>query len=544
MTRGGLHVLKKREIRQPEGLAFPGLVMLFALGAAVTLAGVSFRAPAVRAESVPPSSWVYEALRAFELRGLVKLEPTLPYTFDQCEAYTREIAATVERERLALGPRHAFLLDRLRKQFVGLRDRPEDRWSKPVYTIREKDRFFATDFRVGGAVRRRPDEKKGEADGLFDPDFLLGFGHDVTMETGYRLVMAPERGLDVNGLKPSARLRSYKGLTAELDRAVLEAAGPWWDVRLGREYAHWGDDPREDLILSRTAGSLDQLGGRVTLGRFSLSTMQASLDPGGYRRHLAGHRLTAALPGGAFVGLSETVVYANRDFDYRYLVPLGIFYAQQYNEGSNDDNVLWALDWKVPLHRGLMLYGQFLVDDLQYQRDEEAGPDRLGVIVGADALVMVAGRELELSGGYTFVSRYTYAHSHGTQYVAGDGSWPMNPLLGSPLGPDAGRGFIKATLGASSRASLTLEGAGTRYGAAGVLSQGSLLDWEPGFENDDVFSLSNPHLDVKYISASVRYDLDHGTYVSAGVWRRYRDLDVDDLHGRENLGWLELLLDL
>ncbi|HVO76740.1 MAG TPA: hypothetical protein VMT60_02025, partial [Candidatus Bathyarchaeia archaeon] len=486
-----------------------------------------------------------EALRSFELRGLVRLEPTLPYTFDQCEAYTREIIANVGKEHTALGPRHAFLLERLTKQFVGLRDRPEDRWSKPVHTVREDDRFFATDFQVGGVLERKPDREKGEMDGLFNPDFLLGLGHNVTMETDYRVTLAPEWEANAGGVKASARVKSFRGLTAEFERALLDAGGSWWDVHLGREYAHWGPNLREDLILSRTAGSLDQLGGRITLGRYALSMIQATLydgDPN--QRYLAGHRLTVALPRGAFLGLSETALYAHRDLDYKYLLPLGIFYAEQANEGSNDDNILWALDCKVPLHRGVMLYGQFLVDDFQYQRGSGAGPDRLGFYWAADALFMVWGREMEVSGGSTFVNRFTYGHSGGTQYVAGDGGVRMNPLLGSPMGPDAARDFIKATLGVSSRASLTLEGVRTIYGAGGVLAQGRLLDWIPGTDAGPDFSIWAPALYVKYASVSLRYDLNHGSYVSAGAWVWYRDEDEINLHRKDNLGWLELVLDL
>lgn len=532
----------ERSMSNPERVPLSGFFVAVIFGAAVILAG-ALVASAARAETVPPDSWVYEALKSFELRGLVRLEPTLPYTFEQCETYTREIAANVEKEHVVLGPRHAFLLERLTKQFVGTRDRPEDRWSKPVYVAREDERFFAMDFGVGGIVQRKADEKKGEADALFIPDFLLGFGHNITMETDYRVTVAPERGSNANERKPSARLKSYRGLTAEFERSVLDAGGSWWEVRVGREYLHWGTSLREDLILSQTAGSLDHVGARFDLGPFEMSTCQASLDVT-TRRHLAGHRLTLALPRGAFLGLSETVVYASRDFDFKYLSPLGIFYAQQFNEGTNADNILWSFDWKVPLRRGLMFYGQFLVDDLQYQRDEKAGPDRLGLYAAADALFMVWGRELELSGGYTFISRFTYAHSGGTEYVAGNGDERMNHLLGSPMGPDADRSFIKGTLGVSSRTALTLEGASARYGEAGVLAQGDLLDWLPGMENGHTFYLSAPVLYVKYASASLRYDLNHGSYVCAGAWMRFRDPGVDDFQKRQLLGWLEVVLDL
>ncbi len=530
------------------------------IGAAAILAGAFLIAPAARAETVPPDSWAYEALKSFELRGLVALEPTLPYTFDQCEAYTREIVATVEARKVALGPRHAFLLERLEKQFVGMRDRPEDRWSKPVYTVREEERFAAFDASVGGSVRKNPDRKKGEANGLAAPGILVGLGRNVTLETNYRLVMAPERGRNANMQKPSARLRSYRGLTAEFERGLLDAGGSWWDARIGREYLHWGSDLREGLILSRTAGSLDHVGARFRLGRFALSTFQASLNPGGssYRRHLAGHRLTVALPRGAFLGVSETVLYAGRNFDYIYLAPLSVFYAQQFNERSNEDNILWALDWKVPLRRGLLFHGEFLIDDFQYERGENAGPDRLGVFAAMDAFFTVWGRELELSTGYTAISKYTYGHiedetdyfsGYGTDYNVGDGLVPAwwNPLLGSPLGPDADRAFIKAAFGLSSRVALTLEGVHARYGGGSLAIAGGLVNWSYREDNDPPFP-SAPVLVVNDVSASLRYDLDHGTYVSAGACLRFRERKGDGLARTldedETLGWFEVVLDL
>jgi hypothetical protein len=537
------HRSMKREDRaamNPGRAILSGYFVATAICAAAILAG-AFIAPAARAETISPDSWVYEALRSFELRGLVALEPTLPYTFDQCEAYTREIKANVEARGVALGPRHAFLLERLTKQFVGTRDLPEDRWSKPVYVLREDDRFAAVDASVGGSMRRNPDEKKGEAEALAVPGILVGLGHNVTMEADYRLVMAPERGSNADGEKPVARLRSYRGLTAEYERALLDAGGDRWDARIGREYLHWGPDLREDLILSRTAGSIDHFAGRIEMGRYALSTVQAVLSSH-YRRRLAGHRLTAALPRGAYVGISETAVYVG-DMDWKYLMPLGAYYAQQYNEGTNADNILWSIDWKVPLRRGLLLYGEFLLDDFQYERDANAGPDRLGLSVAADALLIVAGRELELSGGYTFISDYTYAHSGGTEYIAGDGRAGSNPLLGSPIGPDADRGFVKGTLGVSGRVSVAIEGIVARYGSGSVLSNPWLPDWRPGMDNDPPFP-SPPVLYSKCAVGSLRCDLNHGSYVSAGAWVWHRDPDEDGFHPRGTYGWLEVVLDL
>lgn len=505
---------------------------IFILAAVVLLSFASTS----HGETIFPESWVYDALRSFELRGLVALEPTLPYTFDQCETYVTEIRTRVEEDGIALGPRHRFLLDRLAAEFVGTRERPEDREDRPLAVCRDAGRWAAVDLSVGGAFLKKVDEEKGEADGLAAPGILVDLGRRLTLETNYRLVMAPERGLNERNYKPTARTKSYRGLTGELARAVVAMNGDWWQVRVGREYMQWGSGRGEGLILSQTAGSFDHIGAKIELGRFALSTFQATLSPS-YERRLAGHRLTAALPRGIFVGVSETVLYM-RDFDFAYLMPLSFFYAQQFSERDNDDNVLWSLDWKVPLRRGLILYGELLIDDIMYERDAKSGADRVGANLSADALFLVGGRELEITGGYTYIDIYTYVHSSGTAYIAGESKW-RDPLIGSPLGPDADRWLARAALGLGERMEIVLEGIASRRGEGNQ----SLMDWRSGTDNDPDFP-SGDVLREKTASLGFLYDLKGGSCISAAGGVRWLtggplDIDREDAFGR-----FELCLDL
>lgn len=494
-----------------------------------------------RGETVSPESWVYDALRSFEIRGLVALEPTLPYTFDQCEAYVREIVAHVETSGVSLGPRHRFLLGRLAEEFIGTRGRPENREDRPFAVYRDGERWAAFDLSLGGTFRKKVDEEKGEGDGLVVPGILVDLGRRLTMESSYRLVMAPERGLNDRNSKPGARTKSYRGLTGELTRALAAMNGDWWQVRAGREYLQWGSARSEGLILSRTAGSFDHVGARIELGRFALSAFQASLDPQ-VRRHLAGHRLTVALPRRIFVGVSETALYM-RDFDFAYFMPLSFFYAQQFSERGNADNILWSLDWKVPLRRGLILHGEFLIDDIMYERDEISGPDRVGVNISADASFLVGGRNLELSGSYTYVDIYTYAHGSGTAYIAGDGRDPRDPLIGSLLGPDADRWLVRAALGVGERAEISLEGAAMRWGEGSLAGAYYLEDWRPGMDNDPDFP-SGDLLCEKTASLGFLYDLKRGSYISAEGGVRLLSGGPQDIDTEDGFGRLDLYLDL
>jgi hypothetical protein len=500
------------------------------------------------AETIPPDHWAYEALRSFELRGLVALEPTLPCTRDRMEAYVREISRGLADGRVELGSRQRFLLERLEREFAGKGGRPEDRDDRPALTIRDGERFAAIDAAAGGAILKRVDRERGEANGLGEVAMLADFGRGITMETSCRLAMAPEWGNNADGGRPGPRTRSFRGFTGEFERALAAANGSWWELRFGREYLHWGGDDGEGLLLSRTAGSLDHFGGRVALGRFALSAFHAALgrDRGlsYHSRYLAGHRLTAALPRGVFVGVSETVLYGGTHPEWTYSLPLGIFYATQANERTNSDNVLYSFDVKAPLARGAVLSAELLVDDIQYERGDGSGPDRIAFTIGVDAQRVMGGREYGLSARYTYVDIYTYEHGYmrsfgtaNTDYVAGDGTYPWNAIIGSALGPDADRWDLAASCGASERLDMRLDASFIRRGEGN-----DLRSWHPGRESDPPFP-SGDALRETWIAASCSYDLGRGSRVAASGGVRLLGGGPADLDSANGFARLELVLD-
>lgn len=504
-------------------------------------------APRARAETIPPDNWAYEALRSFELRGLVSLEPTLPYTRDRIEAYVSEISRRAAEGRVALGARQRFLLARLVKEFLGKGALPAGRDDRPALLIRDGERFAAIDAAAGGAVLKRIDRARREANGLGEIAVLAGFGRGATMETSYRLVMAPEWGGNADGGRPTPRTRSFRGLTGELERALVAANGSWWELRFGREYLHWGGDDGEGLVLSRTAGSLDHLGGRAALGRFALSAFHAVL--GGDRvisyrsRYLAGHRLTAALPRGVFVGVSETVLYGGSRPAWAYSIPLSIFYVTQVNERTNNDNILYSFDVKVPLAGAAILSAELLVDDIQYERGPDRGPDRIAFAIGVDAQRVAGGREYGLSARYAFVDIYTYErgmrspYDPNTDYVAGDGSYPRNPLLGSTLGPDADRLDLSLSCGASARIDCRLEASFIRRGEGNDLAV-----WSPGRDADPPFP-SGVVLRERLLAAGCSYDLGRGSRVAARGGVQFLDGGPRGLDASIGFGRIEVVID-
>jgi hypothetical protein len=483
-------------------------------------------------ETIPPRSWIYPALRDFETLGLVDLAAAQPYTRSEVEAYVDRIMQSLEGYG-ALTPRQEFLLGRLRLEFQGMENSPEDREDPPVWMMREGRRFFAFDLEIGGAFAKRVCADRSEADGLLIPTFLLGMGGAVTMEMNYIATLGPEweDGCDYRGY---SRVRSWRGLTSEYERGYVAFSGKRWRLQLGRDYIQWGPLTPDGLLMSSSARSHDHLGFDISMGRFTLRTFQAVLDSYMPRR-LAGHRLEIRLPARIQAGLGETVLYTGRYLDWAYLIPFGPFYANQYNE-KEDDNILWSFDLKVPVTRGLVLSGEFLIDDLQYESDPPA-PDKTGWTVRADCLFMPWGHDLGIKASYTRIDIYTYSHKDSlmTAYVTGDGEKLSNTIIGDQLGPDADRWRLRVYTPLHPRALLHLDGSWSRFGEGSDMRQ-----WEWGEDPDPPFPSGEVTRQDIY-SAGLTIDLSHGSFIEAagGIARRSGAGEEDD----EGFGNLSIVWD-
>ncbi len=500
-------------------------------------------------ENMEPGNWVYPAMRSFELAGYLRLPPDMPWTRSEAEYFLDRILASMKQSNTSLTRRQKYLLKRLRNEFQGKGTRPSEREDEPLLLFREGSRSILFDLSAGAVIRKRTERDRMELDGLAIPSFLIDLGQGITIGASYRLRMGPEWDSNEAGIKPSARERSFRGLTSEYERGWLSFTRNRWRVLVGRDYIHWGPGRREGLLMSMTAGSFDQVTASVSLGRFTMSSTQVLLDPGRFtmnsdqatldlriQRRLAGHRLRIRLPRGIWLGISETVLYTGRSLDYSYLLPVGSYYANQYNE-NDDDNILVGVDWKIPLHKGLILYGELLIDDFQYENRGDA-PDRLGFNMTAEGRICQGGKEIEFLAAYTYIDIFTYAHKDSlhTVYVTGNGDSGLNMMIGSPLGPDSDRWEFSAAAPVHPRVLVALGTEFTRHGEGNDLREWNREeDPDPGFPSGDVVRERNVYF-------SVTCDMGRGSYIRAGGG--ISSIDSPGT-GKDDTGfaWLELVLD-
>ncbi len=440
----------------------------------LTVLPLSAAPPAARSQSIgqefiPPENWCYTALERFEALGLVVLPSQALYTRPEVVRFAEVIRRAADAPGVELAARDRFNLERLEQEFSSERaqSEPRSRYDKPALYIDEDPVRLEADLDFSMAPAKPLFDDRWWVFGLSNPTARIHIGNWITYEVRYRLTYTEERDEWEHKNKPSPRERSWNGLTSLYERSYL--VFHWKPVTLywGRDYEDWGPSSGGNLIVSKTAESLDKLGGRLEFRSIRLSFFHSYLSLDEPRRTLSAHRLEFDVRDFTF-GLSETALYTGRGIDPVYALPLSAFYANQYNE-RGDDNIIWSIDAKYRARRGLLLYGSLLIDDFQFERDGTA-PDKLGFDLGT-RLAWGDPAPLTLSLQYRYVDIYTYTHRDSLNYhVTGRGD-PLegDPPLGALQGPDTdaldlqAEYFIRPDVTMTAAVSLRRAGEGNDY---------------------------------------------------------------------------------
>ncbi len=391
-------------------------------------------------ERIPLDHWCYRALERFESLGLCVLPDDRPYTRDEVARLTDGIAATAATARLSA--RDEYELDRLQREFTTAeaRDDPSQRYDRAWYG---EDRAIALegDIAVTPYLQQLNFSTEMEAFVGVTPEFRAHLGSRFAYDVRYQLLFGPETGDRARNEKPSRREKSFHGLTSLFERSYVVGVWDQAEVFFGRDHVDWGPSLGGNLITPGENFSIDQINARFKYRALRLDLFYGQLwtDP---ERWMVGHRLEAAL-GRTVLGLSETVVYGGRPLDWMYALPVAWYYANQFNERTNSDNIIWSLDAKTSVLHPVTLYTSLLIDDFQFE--DEGYPNKLAADVGAR---WVARRPwgLEMRAQYRWADIYTYSHQDSLSiYVSGAGELENGDvLLGGVPGPDADTWLVNA----------------------------------------------------------------------------------------------------
>jgi len=236
---------------------------------------------------------------------------------------------------------------------------------------------------------------------------------------------------------PFYRGKKWRGFAGDVDQAFVACTTHGVNALAGRFGGFWG--PRRSLLFSPDQ-KLDGLAYSVRWGRLTVSYRLGQLDgldPDEHEvnqfepRYIAAHRLDWHFGSRFRLGLFETVVFGGpgRQIDLLYLNPLISFHAAQLNENL-DDNTMVGFDFDLQPGSGVLVYGQFLVDDLQVDNktrgDQE--PGQLGILAGGYLADLLPQTDLQVE--YQHVSNWTFNQVHERNRYLNDGR-PIGAGLGN-----------------------------------------------------------------------------------------------------------------
>jgi hypothetical protein len=214
---------------------------------------------------------------------------------------------------------------------------------------------------------------------------LLGAGY------GDEVALHARGEVDTDGLEDTDwRGMEWKGgLSVQFDYGCLRwTPAEWFALSLGREPLQWGYSLGGSTLFSGKGPALDGLRYAFDFWNLRFSYFHAGLDGlsyegTDYNRYLVGHRLSWQIVPAVEVGLGEATVYGGEGEPLRlaYLNPLTLHYIEQFSGDALDDNPFWLIDFDARPVKGVRLWGQFMVDDFQYEDDPE--PPEIAFLAGA-----------------------------------------------------------------------------------------------------------------------------------------------------------------
>lgn len=402
------------------------IFLTFSLIAVSSVSAINAAIPLITGE------WAYFALWKLEANGLTGpiFASSRPFERDQIADIIAKIKKGIKDGHLHPTPLESGLIKKLEIEFAG----------NPHSVGLEARGLLTgeTDYQ-NGEWGQHSASIWGAAE--FHPTPYIALYEEINVGRGRDRVGA-------EGRTASQRTKPWRwDYTADFRRAYIRFHRKRFEALLGRQSLFWGPGYDGSLILSRNSPAFDMALVAAEFGPVRATAFSAVLDKKWSQRghpprrfladrYLAGHRIDWLVNNRLELGFSEVALYGGeaRNMELQYMNPLLPYYAIQWNS-DQDDNVLASADFAFrPIDR-LKIYGQFLVDDFQYSRDE---PHALGYMAG-----LYFSDPFQLSGTdfraeYTRIDTRTYTHRIAENQFTHYG-W----IMGHHLGPDADQLFLE-----------------------------------------------------------------------------------------------------
>jgi len=180
-----------------------------------------------------------------------------------------------------------------------------------------------------------------------------------------------------NNLKYNYKINSDHDSSKYFDETVgyFSAEFDYVRFKIGRDRVNLGYGFSKTL-MDNYAPPIDYLSMQLNYSLFSFSFLHGKLLGGssiseGRRKivdkYIAYHRLGINFSKHLQFGVGETIIYANRNIDFSYLNPFNFYKSAEHSNQDRDNSMLF-FDFKNNSFAGLMFYGIFIIDDVDFSK--------------------------------------------------------------------------------------------------------------------------------------------------------------------------------
>jgi len=241
----------------------------------------------------------------------------------------------------------------------------------------------------------------------------------LALYNGIRL----DQNLQDDTLYSGAYWRGFSGYTEQA--YISGRIGPM-EIQFGKDWQKWGSGRYANLLISDNPPPYDLFRFCLNAGKFKFTSVIMQLNaiaiidsistPGEYkkslnRRFLSAHRIDWHLSKKVQLGIAEAVLYGgeNRTFEWQFINPVIFYHGEQENR-DYEGNTLVSADFRIFPGKKWMLYGEFLVDDIQFDRKvaSDLEPPEMGWIAGARKAGPWGWKTATIGGEYSGVTNRTY----------------------------------------------------------------------------------------------------------------------------------------
>jgi hypothetical protein len=292
---------------------------------------------------------------------------------------------------------------------------------------------------------------------------------DTTQQTGYATLLRPTvtgqvkdnfafysdlkfyylSGATFPDIPKTEARRSQAGLdatTAALNVSYAKFKLPWFELLLGKENLSWGPGRHGALLISDNPLPMNMVKLSAWYKQIKFHAFTSILGSDIGKKYMSGHRLEFNLWDKVSLGITESIVYANR-FETIYTNPFQIYAVTEIpskvvdgESSESPDNVLVSGDLNIFLLKDLEFYGELLMDDFQPNyglRSPFNWGSKWGILLGFYYVDPFSIPDTDLRLEYTFVNQYTYTHEPmDTTYTH------YGAVIGHHIGADADDLFI------------------------------------------------------------------------------------------------------